>query len=313
MVNLTKNATVNNANVKENGMENFINDLFNMATERFDGSVEKQEICKNNEKLIGFTFRERGNDTGVAPTVYPESYYEAYSDGDLTLEEICDGMLRVVRENADVKLDVDVSDIVNWEAVKDRIVPCVISKNNKELLEKLAYSDTKTDLAIIYSIVLGQDDGGMANVKVTKEIKEKYGVTMTELKKCAFANLKKQITFKSMAETLMELMGEEMAEMMGVELEDSGMYVLSIESKTNGASAMFAPSVLKNIAKKVKKDTFYILPSSIHEVLVVTLPDAQVGDLKNMVMNVNATEVSPQERLSDSVYFFDGKQLTVAA
>jgi len=53
---------------------------------------------------------------------------------------------------------------------------------------------------------------------------------------------------------------------------------------------------------------FYILPSSIHEVLIV--PDNGMMDLaalENMVREVNATTVDPSEKLTDNVYHYDSK------
>lgn len=61
-------------------------------------------------------------------------------------------------------------------------------------------------------------------------------------------------------------------------------------------------------AERVGGD-FFILPSSIHEVLIV--PDnGQMGlrDLEDMVKEVNATQVAPEDKLTDSVYHYDSKK-----
>ena len=52
--------------------------------------------------------------------------------------------------------------------------------------------------------------------------------------------------------------------------------------------------------------SFFILPSSIHEILII--PDNGNFDLKtleNMVREVNATTVNPADKLTDSVYHYD--------
>lgn len=308
MVNLTKN--VNNG-TKENGMEQFINELFETLTERFDGEVKRSTVQKANTKeLIGFTFIEKGNEIGANPTLYPEGYYEKYVAG-VDIEDIADDMLAIVEKSSGKDLGFDVDVLTNWELVKDKVRPMVVSKeNNAEYLSKMAYTDTKTDLAIIYSVVLSSNDSGMANVKITKQMLEKYEITMTELKKVAFKNIESQFEFKNMADTLRELMGEEQAELMGI--EDAPLWVLSTEDKTNGAGVMFVPKVLKAVKERIGLEQFYILPSSIHEVLVVSDTSMKVDELRNMVREVNATQVAPAERLSDNVYFYDGKKLSVA-
>lgn len=296
-------------------MQNFINTLFETVKERFDGNVIMQEVNKNNGKLTGFTFR-RTEEQIVAPTVYPsERDFDAYRHGEATLEQIADAMIKVAVQGMDEQPDFDIENIANWEFAKTRILPMVISKDtNEELLKDLAHTDSKTDLAIIYHVILGGNfEDGVGCVKVTNKMREQYGVSMTEMKKCAFANAKKQMYFKTVGEELAESMGNEAATMMGIDTSDNGMWMLSNTSKTNGAGAMFVPNVLKAVAKRVNKETFYILPSSIHEVLIVTLPVPRVESLKELVEDVNTTQVSPKDKLSDSVYFYNGKTVEKVA
>ena len=62
---------------------------------------------------------------------------------------------------------------------------------------------------------------------------------------------------------------------------------------------------MMDFAKKVGRN-FYIIPSSIHEVILIpdTL-DMDIRYMKAMVKEVNGTEVSPDEVLSDNVYRYD--------
>lgn len=61
-------------------------------------------------------------------------------------------------------------------------------------------------------------------------------------------------------------------------------------------------------AEKLGGD-FYILPSSIHEILLVPdNGDKAADDLRDMVREVNATQVSPEEKLTDNVYHYDSKE-----
>ena len=71
---------------------------------------------------------------------------------------------------------------------------------------------------------------------------------------------------------------------------------------------------MDKIAEQVGS-SYYILPSSIHETLVVPFSDGMnVEDLKNMVHEVNSTQLSADEILSDSVYIYDyDKHRIVAA
>jgi hypothetical protein len=114
-----------------------------------------------------------------------------------------------------------------------------------------------------------------------------------------------------MYETLME-MNPQMTEMLGVAPEHEEQLVLSNTKKINGAAAMTDKKILELALDKLGVDTLYILPSSIHEVLAV----AAMGDpdeLRQLVCEVNDTQVVPKERLSYNVYKYErGGELEIA-
>ena len=78
--------------------------------------------------------------------------------------------------------------------------------------------------------------------------------------------------------------------------------------KMNGAGLILQGDLMQQIEEIVGGD-FYILPSSCHEVLVI--PEAMGMDVKElsaMVQQVNETEVSTEDRLSDHVQHYDSKE-----
>ena len=81
--------------------------------------------------------------------------------------------------------------------------------------------------------------------------------------------------------------------------------VLSARGSFNGAGVLFCDSVLHKIWEKV--GDFYILPSSIHEVLIVPVSDGiDRSELETMVRTVNEVEVAAEDQLADKVFLFDG-------
>ena len=86
---------------------------------------------------------------------------------------------------------------------------------------------------------------------------------------------------------------------------DVNLYVMTNNEKSFGAATMFYENVLENFAMQLHKN-LYILPSSIHEVLLV--PESQglkMDELKSMVQEVNDTELDREEILSYSVYYYN--------
>ena len=66
---------------------------------------------------------------------------------------------------------------------------------------------------------------------------------------------------------------------------------------------MLYPGVLEKLAAQ---ENVYILPSSVHEVLLLADRGGERADeLKNMIAEVNSTQVPPEEVLSDSLYYYD--------
>ena len=113
-------------------------------------------------------------------------------------------------------------------------------------------------------------------------------------------------------------MSEVMAEMMGVTVdklaligmpapENEQMYVATVPDKIHGAGVLAYQDFIDQAAERVGGD-FFILPSSIHEIIVV--PDngeMNLKDLEDMVKEVNATQVSLADKLTDSVYHYDAQ------
>lgn len=99
---------------------------------------------------------------------------------------------------------------------------------------------------------------------------------------------------------------KEMAMQMMPDIPDT-MFVLTNDTKVNGAAAILNDDIRQEIAEKV--GDFYMLPSSIHETLIIPKEAGmEFKELEQMVQEVNQTQVAPGERLSDHVYEYDVKE-----
>jgi len=74
-----------------------------------------------------------------------------------------------------------------------------------------------------------------------------------------------------------------------------------------GAAVIADREFLKDCRETMQED-FYILPSSVHEVLFYPVSEGMpVSQLKDTVVSINRTEVEPKDRLTDSVYMYKGE------
>lgn len=85
------------------------------------------------------------------------------------------------------------------------------------------------------------------------------------------------------------------------------MRVLTNSKRSYGAACILYPGVLEEVAQRMG-GSFYILPSSVHE--VIFMPHGRMRPeeaLKEMIYDINRTQVEPEEVLSDSLYYYDAE------
>ena len=90
--------------------------------------------------------------------------------------------------------------------------------------------------------------------------------------------------------------------------------IISNSSNAYGAAAIMDKEVMKKIADVFGED-LYIIPSSVHDCILMPKSESTLEELQEMVYEVNRETVSREDRLSDDIYFFDSitKEITMAS
>lgn len=276
-----------------------------------DIEVENRLVDKVNETYDAFTVKHTGSDVGVNISV--SEAYSKYIWEDADLNNIASVMVdRTVEalQNAP-SISNGINDIQNYDVMKNKLVMEVVSAEaNAELLETIPHKDIE-DMAVVYRFDVKDIVGEGATVIVTNKMLDNYGVTPEQLHADAVKNAPeiRPIVIQGMAEVLAKQMGVEDLEMLGLNIppEQEQIFVASVPDNVHGAGVLAYEDFMDKAAERAGGD-FYILPSSIHEVLIV--PDNGMMDLaalENMVREVNATTVDPSEKLTDNVYHYDSK------
>lgn len=161
-------------------------------------------------------------------------------------------------------------------------------------------------MSLVYRFVLQTNEYGAVTTLINNRILDNYGITAEQLHEDAMANAPEQFpaSVRSMQDVLADIMGIE-PEMMPD--DPNGMFVATCNDGVNGAGCIFYPEFMDQAADKLGGD-FFVLPSSVHEVIL--LPDTgnmSYQELESMVQEINASEVRPEDRLTDSVYHYDAK------
>lgn len=157
-------------------------------------------------------------------------------------------------------------------------------------------------LMVVPVVELGETDLGYASAKVTEDMVETWGVTADEVIDAAIDSI--DYTIKTVKQALIESMGmDDMPrEILDAMIPDAPMLVVSNPTGYYGASSIIPAT--KELIKRFPNG-FRVLPSSVHEVLVVPMEDG--GDSKNLndiVNQVNANVLKASDFLSNDVYEF---------
>ena len=269
------------------------------------GNITINHVIKNNGcEMDGLVIMEKGKD--IAPTIYLDSFYELYTNGE-NIKNII-RQIEVIYEQNKNNVTFDVNILKHFDTIKDKIVYKVVNyRSNEKLLEQVPHKRI-LDLAVVFYCLLDNEYGRSATALIYNNNLKNWNVTIDDVYKAALKNTPDLLHSKisSMAALFekcgVNVDGEE------VDLKDyvpSDMYLLTNESKLNGAACILYENVLYDFAQKLGAD-LYILPSSVHEVILLPkLSMFEKDELVNMVKEVNTEGVAADEVLSDHVYEYN--------
>lgn len=268
--------------------------------------VEENNVDKlQNESYQGIVVRKEGDPIGV--TLNAQTMYEHMDFNDVSYEEMLSNAVDIVQRGFEQTPDIDVANLTNYEVMKEHLVMQVVpTDGNEGMLSNIPHKEME-DMSIVYRFEMDSDEQGHATILVTNAMLDRFEITPEQLHQDAqdFAPINEPAVIQNMAEVLAEMMGPEMADMMPDDAMP--MFVASVPNRFQGAGILAYPDFMEQAKKQMGGD-FFVLPSSLHEVIL--LPDNGEMDrtaLEEMVQEVNATQVEPEDRLSDHVYHYDSE------
>jgi len=268
-----------------------------------DYKVTLQDIIKNNDThLDGLTILSAGSN--ISPTIYLNYYYDQYLAGK-GLSTIYEDILLSYYKNIP-KENIDISFFTDFTKVKNRIIFKLVNYDrNKELLSKVPHV-RYLDLAVVFNCFIHSAEDGYATILIHHQHLSYWNISTEELYALAMKNTPHLLHYQlqNMTDVIIDLFCNDHIELSKDLLPVFPMYVLSNTTKLNGSGCILYEDLLSEIAQNLDSD-FYILPSSIHEVLLIPVASASSReDLSSMVHEINATQLAREEVLSDRVYFY---------
>ena len=313
-------------------LEQFVAKIKKALTEYYgpEAEIKTHKVYKNNGILLqGICVLEKGKN--IAPTVYLNDFCDRYEQGE-TFGEIVKRIVQFM-ENNRVANNLNVDFFMDYKNVRKKLVLRLINRDrNRELLKQVPYLKFK-DLAIVCHCVLITEEIGTGTILIHKHHLKAWNIVEDTLFQDAFENspkvepysilkmsdMMKNILKDSIIDQIEEVCEDcetDKEELLSSTLDDMAreieekhipMYVLTNSMRYYGAASLVYPSVLEKIGDMLQED-FYILPSSVHEIIFIRKNDCVDSfTLNEMIEEVNRTQVDEEEWLSDHTYLYQRK------
>ncbi len=277
-------------------------------------TVEINHVIKNNSiELDGLIILKEGE--RITPNIYLNPYYEKYLAG-ASLKNLADEIIQIYRKSRK-KGEKEALDIrFEFNEVKPRIVYRLINYDrNRKLLQEIPHVHFM-DLAVTFHCLVKNNEQGIGTIRITNEHIKTWNINVGVLKEIAGINT--PVLFPPVIKNMDDILDILKNERHIISPKDgnnscftpygaagqNNMYVITNLKGINGASCLLYPDIIKNLAEKLESD-LYILPSSIHEIIALKGNASMDKNIfREMVFDVNRTQVPEEDVLSDNVYFY---------
>ena len=275
-----------------------------------EGKVMETTVIKNNTSKLGISIKLPN--VKVTPVVYVDDMYDYYNnvnDLDDTLNKAISLIESSINSIENTKLDDTVSNLIG--DIKGNVFPRLVNtKTNEVMLKNTPHRDF-LDMSIVYYIEQYNDElGAIEGIRITNELIQSENLSEEELYHNSMKNMleKEKSRLIPMIKVIMSIqfgIPLRETEISESDFSDGDFIMLSNERGINGSRRLLDTKALIK-ASEIAESDLYILPSSTQEVLIVSVNEinASPSELKNMVREVNISEVSKEERLTDNVYIF---------
>ncbi len=263
-------------------------ELEKRAGENVDISI--RDVRKNNG-VYKKACTVRYNDAQIAPTVYLDQYYEHYLHGEAVADS-AENILRYCKcQTPEVTFPENF--FKDYATVRERLGIKLINKDhNKAFLEDVPHIDFE-DLAGVFFYLLEDPAFGNGMIIIRNMDIERWGMTSEQLYQEALEICPGMLppVFRSLSDVLDVLQPAGEGE----------LYLLTNEAALYGAAVILYPGILRELSDFIGGD-YFVLPSSVHEVILLPDNGEDAEGLLQIVSEINRTQVAEEEILIDAVY-----------
>ncbi len=243
--------------------------------------------------FTGLSVLMPGQKAGIVANL--DVYYMRYCHHEDSTKLIDEMLEECVDESFSAFLD----KYLSYDVAKDRLfaqLRCLEDVNDDQICYQIG------DFAMIFFLMVGGTGNGWRCMQVTESLLEQFDVSPEELMRTALKNSEKLMP------PLITPMGTYIKDGMDCDEGSSSTMILVTNKQSNrGAVVLFYEGVMERIANYLQDDLL-IIPSSIHEMLVVPFSEhaGNEENLEELIQELNESRmVRMGEKLSDHLYFYN--------
>lgn len=258
-----------------------------------------QKVFKPNRELEGLLIMGEGEI--ISPTIYLESSYEALDNG-TPVEQVVNRILQAYDSVRSEAVDFDIEHLKDFDYAKERLYVQLINRLlNKNLLQNTPHAMFLDDFAIIARCTVEASEEGEASFIVHNS---HLNIWQTDCETVLSLAIRNTLTSHDVELMPLEKLIRETFPAFPMEhSSDCGLWFMSNQRRTFGAATVLYDDVLKDFADK--HGSFYVIFSSIHEVLIKPSPDdSDIDVMTRHHQDVNASALEEDEILGTKAYFY---------
>ena len=264
-----------------------------------DTFISFRKVKKNNGiEREGISIVRDGDN--ISPLFYLNGYYDKYKNG-ASIDSMAKDII-LDNERCKVKTFTGMPDA---DRIREHLMFRIVNYHmNRKMLENMPHFRF-LDLAGIYYVRMDEDFVPGATILVTYDHLDLWDLEASNIREIAMTNtmVAEPTYITDLAIFLPEIKKQ----------DDISMHIMSNSSGSFGASCLAYESICKELHRKFKED-MYIIPSSVHEVLLVPkreIPDRE--EVNEMIRTINDKELQPEDIQSDHVYeYLDDEEIITA-
>lgn len=294
--------------------ESFIRELCRLMTERLgkEYQTEVSGVRKNNGVMKETLYVKKENSECI-PCFYTEELYRSYCEGEAT-EGLSEHIADIVLNECE-KVRHEMKRYMGKEWISEHVFLRLVEREkNKEWLEDAVYIPYLDLAAVVYVLIEDCEDG----IKSFLLPKYMWVLFETETPEECFRQLVENTRrlFPDKIWRIENTVTEcengweavfRIEEEQGQVLCPDRLYAVSNHRKINGAAVLLYPELLEGLYERFSGN-YYVIPSSVHEVLLLKDTGNEEEYLNRMVSEVNEKHVEPEDVLSGHVYYYSGEK-----